>query len=54
MICDFNNCAESTETVITNKQGSDELEIITRDEGHRDGAMPAISKNDPVKPPIVF
>jgi hypothetical protein len=31
------------------KQGGDELEIITMDEG-----MGAVSKADPVKPPIVF
>ncbi len=45
----FNNCAESTETVITNEQGGDVLEIITCDEGHRDEGRGAISKNGPVK-----
>jgi len=52
----FNNCTESTETVITNKQGGDVLDIITRDKGHRRGdeGRGAISKNDPIKPAIVF
>ncbi len=30
------------------------LKVTNFDEGHRDGAMLARSKNDPIKPPIVF